>query len=160
MPKQPTTKVCVITIGGLLIMGGILLFLGIQLNVSSIAPAWTVLPMLLGIIVLITGINLKTDTSSTKRITSAVYSSREQSGLAKSAPPALADFPKTSRVVEAALPETRSNISLLKRNLLTKCLNNERQVARLIEFERRFIPTASEELLIERAIERWERDNR
>jgi len=142
-----------LTIGGLLLVGN-------QLEIISTALGLTVFAIFGGIIVLITGKNLKTPSSSTERLASNLYSPQERSGLAKRATLAQTDAPKMPRSLEAAAPEARSNVTMLRLNLLVKCLNNERQVERLIEYERRFSPTVSEEQLFELAIERWERDNR
>lgn len=48
----------------------------------------------------------------------------------------------------------------LRRNLLLKAMGNEGVVRRLIEYERRRRPGASEVELLRAVIERWELDNR
>jgi hypothetical protein len=45
-------------------------------------------------------------------------------------------------------------------NLLTKCLGDKERVERLIEYERKRTPNASEEEFLQSAIDRWERDNK
>lgn len=132
---------------------------GNQLEVSSIAPGLAVFAILLGIIVLITGKNLKTPSSSTEWLAST-YLPREREAHVRPAALPPSNAAKTPRHLEAAAPEIHSDVSMLRVNLLLKCLNNERQVERLLEYERRLSPMASEERLFELAIERWERDNR
>lgn len=50
--------------------------------------------------------------------------------------------------------------SELYRNLLNKAAGNKEMVGRLIEYERKRKPYASQEELLRDAIERWEQDNR
>ena len=51
-------------------------------------------------------------------------------------------------------------VERLRRNLRVKVFHNEEQFNRLIESEKRRQPDASTRILLEGAIERWERDNR
>ncbi len=57
-------------------------------------------------------------------------------------------------------PGARPSAQNLYQNLLFKTRNNRDLADRLIEYERKRTPTASEEQLIRNAIWRWERDNR
>lgn len=56
--------------------------------------------------------------------------------------------------------ERRSNLVILRSNLLTKVLGNHRTLHRLIEYEKSLNPNASDVALYTSAIERWENDNR
>ena len=51
-------------------------------------------------------------------------------------------------------------IERLRRNLRVKVFHDEEQMQRLIESERKRQPQATMRVLVEAAIERWERDNR
>ncbi len=51
-------------------------------------------------------------------------------------------------------------IERLKRNLRVKVFHNEEQMQRLIESERKRQPQSTMRVMLEAAIERWERDNR
>jgi len=52
------------------------------------------------------------------------------------------------------------HLAQLRRNLLLKTLGNDSTVDSLIDLERERMPNTSLEVLMETAIERWERDNR
>ena len=151
MPDQSKTKVFVITVGVLFTIAGLLLLVGNQLELSAIAPAWAVIPIMSGIIIIIIGKNLRAPSSNTERLATNLYSPRAPSGLAK---------PATLVQPNAAAQETSLEIIMLRQNLLVKCLSNEGQVERLIEYERKIRPAATTEDLFKLAIERWERDNR
>lgn len=87
---------------------------------------------------------------------------------AVSLPPKQKYYPR----VDVAQPVSRPDASLLapdrdnesaralRRNLLLKALGNESVVDRLIAFERRRNPFASQVECIQAAITRWENDNR
>jgi hypothetical protein len=51
-------------------------------------------------------------------------------------------------------------VARLRRNLRVKVFHDDAKLERLIENERRRTPGASMRILLEAAIERWERDNR
>jgi hypothetical protein len=75
---------------------------------------------------------------------------------------------KTLPPVPPARPKPREHsprLKHLKQNLLTKVLHDDATAARLLQFEidegrRRGLPEEDSETLLERAIERFERDNR
>ena len=47
----------------------------------------------------------------------------------------------------------------LYKDLLNKARGDKELAQRLIEYERKYIPDASEDELVQNAIDRWERDN-
>jgi len=57
-------------------------------------------------------------------------------------------------------PSDPAILNALRQNLRLKVMYDEAKIDRLIDFERRRLPTAGEEDLMREAIERWERDNR
>lgn len=77
--------------------------------------------------------------------------------IAKHLPPIAPTPPKPK--------EHSPRLKHLKQNLLTKVLHNDATAARLLQFEidegrRKGLPEENSETLLERAIERFERDNR
>lgn len=56
--------------------------------------------------------------------------------------------------------QKKDDIEKLRQNLRLKCMYDEEKIDRLIDFERQRFSKASEAELMQRAINRWERDNR
>ncbi|MEW6731000.1 MAG: hypothetical protein AB1489_06665 [Acidobacteriota bacterium] len=54
----------------------------------------------------------------------------------------------------------KQRVRILYKKLLRKTMGNKEQVERLIELERQRNPTASLSVLMQNAINRWDRDNR
>ena len=57
-------------------------------------------------------------------------------------------------------PQVDHNAEDLRRKLRLILLGDEERVNRLIEAERKLNPTAAEHVLLESAIDRWQKDNR
>ena len=70
--------------------------------------------------------------------------------------------PSSSGFLDSIMEEETEDevIERLRRNLRVKVSHNDEQLNRLIESERKRQPEASMRILLEAAIERWERDNR
>lgn len=77
----------------------------------------------------------------------------------KEQPRVLWDFPAPVSGGSGAAANTSSSAEL-RQNLRLKCGFDEAKIDRLIEHERAINPNASQETLMEAAIERWERDSR
>ncbi len=158
MPNHSRVKVFLVAVGCLLSLGGLLLLIGNQTEIISVPIILVVIAILTGIILLIVGKNLETSAPSMEQPATRVFPRREEVGLLK--PPTQTAARLTQSLGEASGQQTNSNLTRLRSNLLVKCLSNQRQVERLVEFERRLSPSASEEQLLQLAIDRWERDNR
>ena len=141
--------------GGILMAAGTLYLIWNREEAFQSLPLAPLFVMLLGFILLLLG----------KRVV-PVSRPREQ---AAKAPPAFSRAVKTSTPLPARLtttaPEAQAqsggqNLARLRANLSTKCMNNQKQVDRLIEYERHHNPGAGEAQLLLAAIKRWEDDNR
>lgn len=166
MPKKSRIKARLLQIcGGVLIAGGFLLFMANQIGLFHIFPFIDVLTIIVGIILQQAG---KSRAPRATIASQRIYPPPTTQRVKVSAPlkPAQeVNVPHQSARPRPLAPPTqpqpsRSNIVGLRINLLVKCLHNEGQVDRLIAFERRLNPGASEERLLQAAIDRWERDNR
>jgi hypothetical protein len=160
MANHSQVKVFVMTIGCLLTVGGLLLLVGNQREILSISIPLTVFVILAGIVLLLIGRSLRTSTTGRARPVTTLLSHQVHVGLAE---PKEQKEPPAGRIeslVEASVQRSSFTITRLRSNLLVKCLSNQKQVERLIEFERRRSPSASEEQLLQLAIDRWESDNK
>lgn len=146
------------TIGCLLTVGGLLLLVGNQSEIFSISIALPVVAILAGIVLFIIGKSLRTSTSRRAGPVSTLH--QVHMGHAEPKEPKEQTAGRRESLVEASVQQSNLNITRLRSNLLVKCLGNEKQVKRLIEFERGRSPSASEEQLLQLAIDRWESDNK
>ena len=166
MPKRSRVTSLILKIcGGLLIVGGFLLFIGNQMGIFPVFPMIALVTIVVGILLLVAGKSVALSAVTAKQqVPTSLPQDQNAKVPAPNRPLQKVAMPHpirpTPSVPQVPIQPSNSNIVRLRTNLLVKCLHNEKQVDRLIEFERRLTPIASEEQLLQAAINRWEHDNR